>query len=82
MKHKKKIMGHTIFVPLDDSVEVTITPNFYTHTCAWCDEIFHSFRPSSIYCCPSHKAAAGRQRQIQKYEDEISFLRGLLHERI
>lgn len=74
MKHKKKIMGHHIFVPLDDSVEVTITPNFVTNTCAWCDEIFHSFKPA-VYCSPSHRASAGRKRAIQRHEQQIAELK-------
>tara|TARA_Y100001937_G_scaffold28917_1_gene41772 strand:+ start:1393 stop:1662 length:270 start_codon:yes stop_codon:yes gene_type:complete len=79
MKHKKKVMGHHIFVPLDDSVEVTITPNFYTNTCAWCDKTFHSFKPA-VYCSPSHKASAGRKRATQKYEDEIAELKAKISE--
>ena len=71
----KKIMGYNIFVPVDKSLKVTITPNFYTHECKWCDCVFNAFRPNAGYCSPSHKAAAGRKRQQQKYIDEIAFLK-------
>ena len=72
---QKKIMGHTIFVPIDDLLEVTVTSNFYVHKCDWCGAMFHSFRDDARYCSASHKAAAGRQRKIQKYEDEIAVLK-------
>tara|TARA_R110000782_G_scaffold23028_1_gene60617 strand:+ start:504 stop:752 length:249 start_codon:yes stop_codon:yes gene_type:complete len=67
----KKTMGHTIFVPVDDSLEVTITSNFHTHKCNWCGSMFNSFRDDARYCSNSHKAAAGRKRQVQNYLDEI-----------
>lgn len=72
---QEKIMGHTIFVPLDDSLEVTVTANFHVHKCGWCGSMFKSFRDDARYCSASHKAAAGRQRKIQSYEDEIAVLR-------
>jgi hypothetical protein len=72
-------MGHTVFVPLDDSVEVTITPNFCTNTCAWCGQTFYSFKPA-VYCSPSHKASAGRKRATQKYENEIDRLKARVRE--
>ena len=72
---QEKIMGHTIFVPIDDLLEVTVTPNFHVHKCDWCGSMFNSFRDDARYCSASHKAAAGRQRQIQKYEDEIAVLK-------
>ena len=68
-------MGHTIFVPIDDLLEVTVTSNFYVHKCDWCGPMFHSFRDGARYCSASHKAAAGRQRKIQTYEDEIAVLK-------
>lgn len=74
MKHKKKIMGHTIFVPMDTSLEVEISCNFYTNKCLWCKSMFYSFKDAK-YCSPSHKASAGRKRMIQNYESEILSLR-------
>ena len=71
---REKIMGHTIFVPIDTSLEVEISCNFYTNKCLWCGSMFRSFKDAK-YCSPSHKASAGRKRQIQKYEDEIARLR-------
>ena len=68
---KKKIMGHNVFVPLDDQLEVTVTPNFYTHVCGWCNREFASWREDAQYCTPSHKAMAGRKRSVAKYEDKI-----------
>jgi hypothetical protein len=75
MKHKKKIMGHTIFVPIDASIEVNVSCNFYTNKCGWCGSMFRSFKKSARYCSPSHKASAGRKRMLQNYESEIASLK-------
>lgn len=74
MKHKKKIMGHTIFVPIDTSIEVKVSCNFYTNKCEWCGSMFRSFKDAK-YCSPSHKASAGRKRMVQNYQIEIASLK-------
>lgn len=74
MKHKKKIMGHTIFVPIDASLEVKVSCNFYTNKCEWCGSMFRSFKDAK-YCSSSHKASAGRKRMVQNYQIEIASLR-------
>ena len=89
MKRKQKrswkntrVMGHTIFVPLDDALEVTIIPNFHTQNCKWCEVEFHSFRPDASYCSESHRCAAGMKRsrkRMKDLEEEVVRLRELVN---
>ena len=74
-KHKPRVMGHTMFVPLDPSLEVEVTANFHTGVCELCNKQFHSWKRSK-YCSPSHKATAARQRQSK----ELAYLRARLAE--
>jgi hypothetical protein len=72
-QHKKRQMGHTIFVPLDQSSQVTINSNFFTQICLHCGEQFHSWKPAK-YCCPSHKASNGRKRMTQRHKEQVNEL--------
>lgn len=78
-KHNARVMGHTIFVPLDPSLDVEITNNFYTGTCELCKKSFHAWKRSK-YCCPSHKTMAHRKRKQQEMSKELEFLRARVKE--
>jgi len=73
-KHKLRVMGHNMFVPLDPSLEVEVTANFHTGVCELCNKPFHSWKKSK-YCCPSHKTTAHRQRKHQQMREELEYLR-------
>lgn len=72
--HIKREMGYTIFVPLDSSLDVTITPNFFTQDCKHCGKTFNSWKKAS-YCSPSHKASAGRKRITAQQKKEVESLK-------
>ena len=73
-KHKPRVMGHTMFVPIDPSLEVEVTANFHTGVCEICNNTFHSWKKSK-YCNPSHKAMAHRKRKHQEMREELERLR-------
>tara|TARA_Y100000114_G_scaffold43977_1_gene39571 strand:+ start:6982 stop:7254 length:273 start_codon:yes stop_codon:yes gene_type:complete len=82
-KHSRRVKGHNIFVPLDDSLDVTITANFFTKNCKLCGKEFHSFREDATYCSPSHRASAAIQKQRQEVKDlrkEVVRLRKMVNE--
>ena len=63
---KRKIMGHNVFVPLNDKIEISITPNFYTRTCKWCGDQFNTFRPDAQYCKYTQKCSIPYKESKQK----------------
>jgi len=72
--HRKREMGYTIFVPLDSSLDVEITQNFFTQGCKHCGKTFNSWKQAS-YCSPSHKASAGRKRITARHKKEVKNLK-------
>lgn len=78
---KRKIMGHNVFVPLNDKIEISITPNFYTRTCKWCGDQFNTFRPDAQYCKYTHRNAASLTRSRTKdLEKEVAELKAKVSE--